>query len=169
MGSSQEESPWGRAPGNESVLINLVNSMHGVKPCLGSGWVSLISAPPCPIPLQHTEIPMEAFKSRTFPRKTFCNTSSVLSRQERLLAELSPEGSSLQSGTLPPRYGDRAPRGALWAGGGRPPAHSSCATAAGWCGAGSFPGRRPLPPLLQGSTLGFRMGFFGGQGIFSCN
>lgn len=62
-------------------------------------------------PPQHSEIPMEAFKSRAFPRKTFCNTSSVLSRREHLLEELSPEGSSLQSGTPPPRYSDRAPRG----------------------------------------------------------
>lgn len=60
---------------------------------------------------QHSEIPMEVFKSRTFPRKTFCNTSSVLSRQECLLEELCPEGSSRRNGTLSPRYHDRAPRG----------------------------------------------------------
>lgn len=101
------KSPWGCAPGKESLLIGLVNPLYGVKPGLGSGWAGLVSAPSAHTP-QHSEISVEAFKSRTFPQKTFCNTSSVLSKQEHSLEELSPESSSLQSGTLPPCCDDRA-------------------------------------------------------------
>lgn len=112
MGSSLEELPWGLAPRNQSVLIWVCYTpMSGVKLKPGSGSVGLVSAPSHRHTPQHSEILTEAFKSRTFSRKTFCNTSSVLSRQECLLEELSPEGSSLQNGTPPPRRGNRAPRG----------------------------------------------------------
>lgn len=89
------------------ILINLLNPLHGVKPGLGSGWAGLVSAPPAHTP-QHSEISVEAFKSRTFPQKTFCNISSVLWKQKCPLEDVSPESSSFQSGTPPPCCGDRA-------------------------------------------------------------
>lgn len=158
----REESPWGHATGNESVLMSLQNPLSGVKLGLDLGWVGLISAPRLSPP-QHREIPTEAFKSRTFPRKTFCNTSSVLSRREDLLEELSPEGISLQSGTSPPRYGDRAPRGlcglvvaallptpsAPW-----PLAHADLAPS---------PAGGPLLLCCRAAHWGFVWGFFGGS------
>lgn len=140
--------------------------MSGVKLEPGSGSVGLVSAPSHRHTPQHSEILTEAFKSRTFSRKTFCNTSSVLSRQECLLEELSLEGSSLQSGTPPPCCGASAPRGLC---GGCPPAHSFCATATGSCRAGSFCSKQHPPPSLQGSMLGFFMGLFWGEAIFTCN
>lgn len=97
----------GCAPAKESLLIDLLNPLYGVKPGLGSGWAGLVSAPPAHTP-QHSEISVEAFKSRTFPQKTFCNISSVLWKQKCSLEELSPARSCLQSGTLPPCCGDRA-------------------------------------------------------------
>lgn len=100
-------SLWGCAPAKGSLLISLLNPLCGVKPGLGSGGAGLVSAPPAHTP-QHSEISVGAFKSRTFPWKTSCNTSSVLSKQERSLEELSPESISLQSGTRPPCCGGRA-------------------------------------------------------------
>ena len=93
---------WGHAARNESLLIGLLNPVCGVKPCLGLGWVGLVSALLPPHTLQHSEIPTEAFKSRTLPRKTFCNTSSVL--QARVSS-----GGALPGGQQPPKWDAASP------------------------------------------------------------
>ena len=96
------------------------------------------------------------------PGKLFA-TLHQFSRQECLLEELSLEGSSLQSGTPPPRYSDGAPRGCC----GLVVAVHLPIPPAPWPLA-----RAELGPSLPGSPLllrrraahwGFVWGFFGGR------